>query len=54
MSLLAGQQLKTSMNKRPILVFVLRNCIDDNIDKMSEIIDNIRLELLKVADATKV
>lgn len=49
MSLLAGQQLKTSLNKRPILIFVLRNCIDDNVDKMKEIIDKIGQELIKVA-----
>ena len=52
MSLLAGKQLKVFLNKRPILIFVLRNCIDDNISMMREIVDKIGDELKKVADAS--
>ena len=54
MSILACQELKTNLNKRPILFFVLRNCIDDNLDKMREIIHKIGNELKRVADTVKV
>ena len=54
MSILACQELKTNLNKRPILFFVLRNCIDDNIETMREIIGKIGNELKRVADTVKV
>ena len=54
MSILACQELKTNLNKRPILFFVLRNCIDDNLDKMREIIDKIGEELIVVAKTVNV
>ena len=54
MSILACQELKTNLNKRPILFFVLRNCIDDNLDKMREIIHKIEKELRLVAENVKV
>ncbi|ETO05373.1 hypothetical protein RFI_32025, partial [Reticulomyxa filosa] len=54
MSLFAAKELKVCMNKKPIIVFVLRNMIDDDKVKQREMIDKIGNELKEVAALSKV